>query len=209
MKKAIVAAIVIASIISSSVILVVQSYIIPTRKSRNSVKYRNFHRIDTNIDIRQLYHYYSSLSLSLTTASTGDIIRSNDYKVMVAMKHNNRRHVHKVSRSDSFRMSNQDDMDDITNHNNKNKNNNKHIIHPKKEIGIGIDLGTTNSAVAYWNDNDRQPTIITIPHNGRTVPSIVALEYSNHHHNNHHNNHHSNTDSSRSEERRVGKECRP
>ena len=41
-------------------------------------------------------------------------------------------------------------------------------------IGIGIDLGTTNSAVAYLKDGVT-PTIIPIPHNGRTMPSLVAL----------------------------------
>jgi molecular chaperone DnaK (HSP70) len=41
-------------------------------------------------------------------------------------------------------------------------------------IGVGIDLGTTNSAVAYLNE-EGIPTIIPIPHNGRTMPSIVVL----------------------------------
>lgn len=41
------------------------------------------------------------------------------------------------------------------------------------EIGIGIDLGTTNSAVAYLKDGI--PTIIPIPENGRTMPSLVAM----------------------------------
>ena len=40
-------------------------------------------------------------------------------------------------------------------------------------IGIGIDLGTTNSAVAYLKDGI--PTIIPIPENGRTMPSLVAI----------------------------------
>lgn len=43
------------------------------------------------------------------------------------------------------------------------------------EIGVGIDLGTTNSAVAYLDDEDR-PTIIPIPGNGRTMKSVVALD---------------------------------
>ena len=33
---------------------------------------------------------------------------------------------------------------------------------------IGIDLGTTNSAVAYW----RQPKIITNPEGARTTPLL-------------------------------------
>ena len=41
-------------------------------------------------------------------------------------------------------------------------------------IGIGIDLGTTHSAVAYLSP-DGIPSIIPIPENGRTLPSVVAL----------------------------------
>jgi molecular chaperone DnaK (HSP70) len=43
-------------------------------------------------------------------------------------------------------------------------------------IGIGIDLGTTYSAVAYLKD--RIPTIIPIPSNGRTMPSVVTFHNS-------------------------------
>jgi len=39
-------------------------------------------------------------------------------------------------------------------------------------IGIGIDLGTTRSAVAFLKDNI--PHIIPIPGNGRTMPSVVV-----------------------------------
>jgi molecular chaperone DnaK (HSP70) len=42
----------------------------------------------------------------------------------------------------------------------------------KHEIGIGIDLGTTHSAVAYLKDGI--PTIIEVPNNGRTMPSVVS-----------------------------------
>lgn len=41
-------------------------------------------------------------------------------------------------------------------------------------IGIGIDLGTTRSAVAFLKD--QVPTIITVTGNGRTVPSVVAVD---------------------------------
>jgi molecular chaperone DnaK (HSP70) len=41
-------------------------------------------------------------------------------------------------------------------------------------IGIGIDLGTTNSAVAVLSE-DGVPCIIPISGNGRTIPSVVAL----------------------------------
>lgn len=41
-------------------------------------------------------------------------------------------------------------------------------------IGIGIDLGTTNSAVAYLEGNT--PKIIDIPNNGRTIKSVVAFD---------------------------------
>lgn len=40
-------------------------------------------------------------------------------------------------------------------------------------IGVGIDLGTTNSAIAYLKDGI--PTIVSIPHNGRTMPSVVTF----------------------------------
>ncbi|WP_265481337.1 molecular chaperone DnaK [Lactiplantibacillus plantarum] len=39
---------------------------------------------------------------------------------------------------------------------------------------IGIDLGTTNSAVAVLEGNE--PKIITTPEGGRTVPSVVAFK---------------------------------
>jgi len=44
----------------------------------------------------------------------------------------------------------------------------------KDDIGIGIDLGTTNSAVAYLDGNT--PKIIEIPNNGRTMKSVVAFD---------------------------------
>jgi molecular chaperone DnaK (HSP70) len=50
----------------------------------------------------------------------------------------------------------------------------------KIEIGVGIDLGTTNSAIAYLQSNKDGtviPTIMNIPKNGRTVPSIVAIQH--------------------------------
>ena len=43
------------------------------------------------------------------------------------------------------------------------------------EIGVGIDLGTTNSAIAFLNENN-EPRIIEIPNNGRTVKSVVAFD---------------------------------
>ena len=45
-------------------------------------------------------------------------------------------------------------------------------------IGVGIDLGTTNSAIAYLNDSD-EPCIIEIPNNGRTIKSVVVIENDN------------------------------
>ena len=41
-------------------------------------------------------------------------------------------------------------------------------------IGVGIDLGTTFSAVAVLVDGN--PTIVSVPHNGRTMPSVINLE---------------------------------
>jgi len=43
------------------------------------------------------------------------------------------------------------------------------------EIGVGIDLGTTNSAIAFLNE-DNKPQIIEIPNNGRTMKSVVAFD---------------------------------
>ena len=43
------------------------------------------------------------------------------------------------------------------------------------EIGVGIDLGTTNSAVAFLDENN-VPQIIEIPNNGRTMKSVVAFD---------------------------------
>lgn len=41
-------------------------------------------------------------------------------------------------------------------------------------IGVGIDLGTTNSAIAYLDGDE--PRIIEIPNNGRTMKSVVAFD---------------------------------
>ncbi|KAL3908464.1 MAG: hypothetical protein SGILL_008470 [Bacillariaceae sp.] len=43
-------------------------------------------------------------------------------------------------------------------------------------IGVGIDLGTTNSAIAFLDESTNEPCIIEIPHNGRTMPSVVVWE---------------------------------
>jgi molecular chaperone DnaK (HSP70) len=43
-----------------------------------------------------------------------------------------------------------------------------------KGIGVGIDLGTTNSAVAYLDGST--PRIMEIPNNGRTMKSVVAFD---------------------------------
>jgi molecular chaperone DnaK (HSP70) len=42
------------------------------------------------------------------------------------------------------------------------------------EIGVGIDLGTTFSAVAILEGS--VPDIISVPNNGRTMPSVVAFD---------------------------------
>ncbi|MCV3743777.1 molecular chaperone DnaK [Ureaplasma sp. ES3154-GEN] len=43
-----------------------------------------------------------------------------------------------------------------------------------KEIILGIDLGTTNSCVAVYHDNN--PTVIETPEGKRTVPSVVSFK---------------------------------
>ena len=63
----------------------------------------------------------------------------------------------------------------------------------KRGIGVGIDLGTTNSAIAILqaskNTTTQQlvglsytvsPKILSIPNNGRTMPSIVTILPNNH-----------------------------
>ena len=42
-------------------------------------------------------------------------------------------------------------------------------------ISVGIDLGTTNSAIAILTA-DGTPTIVPVPHSGRTMPSVVAFQ---------------------------------
>ena len=42
-------------------------------------------------------------------------------------------------------------------------------------IGVGIDLGTTHSAIAFLSPDTRLPTMIAIPENGRTMPSVVTM----------------------------------
>jgi molecular chaperone DnaK len=42
------------------------------------------------------------------------------------------------------------------------------------EIGVGIDLGTTFSAVAILEG--KLPDMISVPNNGRTMPSVVAFD---------------------------------
>jgi molecular chaperone DnaK len=48
---------------------------------------------------------------------------------------------------------------------------------PRLGVAVGIDLGTTYSAVAYLKDGI--PTIIPVPGNGRTMQSVVTFENEN------------------------------
>jgi len=65
----------------------------------------------------------------------------------------------------------------------------------KRGIGVGIDLGTTNSAIAILQASKNattatqqlvglsftvSPKILSIPNNGRTMPSIVSILPNNH-----------------------------
>jgi hypothetical protein len=68
----------------------------------------------------------------------------------------------------------------------------RHTMNEEEEddgIGIGIDLGTTNSAVAYWNHTMNAPIMIPIPDSSSTstsssssnsrrttIPSVVAFK---------------------------------
>ncbi len=61
-------------------------------------------------------------------------------------------------------------------HNNQGRRPVKKYASRADEIGVGIDLGTTNSAVAFLEGNT--PKIIEIPNNGRTIKSVVAFDES-------------------------------
>ena len=47
----------------------------------------------------------------------------------------------------------------------------------KRGIGVGIDLGTTNSCVAILKNGI--PSIVPIPNNGQTIPSVVCFNQNN------------------------------
>lgn len=47
----------------------------------------------------------------------------------------------------------------------------------ERGIGVGVDLGTTNSAVAILIDG--MPTIVPLRNNGRTIPSVVSFVSNN------------------------------
>ena len=58
----------------------------------------------------------------------------------------------------------------------------RRIVTPKsfsrfKHTVIGIDLGTTNSAVAVMNNLTKQPTILENEEGRRTTPSFLATAY--------------------------------
>jgi len=47
----------------------------------------------------------------------------------------------------------------------------------ERGIGVGIDLGTTNSCASLLKNG--VPYIVTIPNNGRTMPSVVSFDENN------------------------------
>ena len=98
------------------------------------------------------------------------IVRSNDRNVMTMNQI--QRYFGITTTCKSSRSSNHDDTTTTTTTTDIPHSNPPPPI--LQEIGVGIDLGTTNSAIAYLKDN-RIPTILSIPHNGRTIPSIVAI----------------------------------
>ena len=42
------------------------------------------------------------------------------------------------------------------------------------DIAVGIDLGTTNSAIAVWSDELKRAKVIKVDEQEKTIPSIVA-----------------------------------
>ena len=44
-----------------------------------------------------------------------------------------------------------------------------------ENIAIGIDLGTTRTATAYWNELEGRPVIIPDAEGHRVTPSYVAF----------------------------------
>ena len=49
----------------------------------------------------------------------------------------------------------------------------------RKQIWVGIDLGTTNSCVAVYNKNEDRSTMIQITDGDTTIPSFVCFKPEN------------------------------
>ena len=44
------------------------------------------------------------------------------------------------------------------------------------DIAVGIDLGTTNSAIAVWSDELKRAKVIKVDEQEKTIPSVIAFE---------------------------------
>ena len=49
-------------------------------------------------------------------------------------------------------------------------------FNPSTDIAVGIDLGTTNSAIAVWSDELKRAKVIKVDDMEKTIPSVVAFE---------------------------------
>ena len=49
-------------------------------------------------------------------------------------------------------------------------------FNPKTDVAVGIDLGTTNSAIAVWSDELKRAKVIKVDENQKTIPSVVAFK---------------------------------
>ena len=49
-------------------------------------------------------------------------------------------------------------------------------FNPETDVAVGIDLGTTNSAIAVWSDELKRAKVIKVDENQKTIPSVVAFK---------------------------------
>ena len=46
-----------------------------------------------------------------------------------------------------------------------------------QKVSIGIDLGTTFSSIAFYNLQDKQPTLVKLSESNKEIPSCIAMNY--------------------------------